>query len=220
MRTACSLIGGFLLFFAGLAFAETVTYGPLQTGDDEREDAGGSCLQETSFNAGVPSGELQHKIGGDASGCNSEWATSVEFDLAALPSHAVTSATLIIRKTGYSDDSQGFAYLGAFAYAATGSPTTVERADLTPDTALSILYPPAANVDLEFDVTSAIQALLGDGDTRAGLLLAGVYSEVGYEDWISVGGKGYIFPPRLSIIFDRTIATESTPWSQYKQLYR
>jgi len=192
----------------------------LQSGDDEREDAGGSCLQETSFNAGVASGELHLRIGGDASGCNSEWATSVELDLAVLPSHAVTSATLVVRKTGYSDDSQGFAYIGAFVYAATGSVTTVERADLTPDTALSIVYPPAANVDLDFDVTSAIQALLGDGETLAGLLLAGVYSEVGYEDWISVGGKGYVSPPRLIVAFERTIATESTPWSQVKHLYR
>lgn len=215
---ACFL---FLGFGAGLAGGETVTYVPLQCGDDEREDAGGTCLQETSFNAGTVSAAQHLKIGGDAAGCNSEWAASFEFDLSARPAmSALVAATLVVRKTGYSDDAQGFAYLGAFAYGATGTPVIVERADLTPETAQSIVYPPAANIDVEFEVTAAIQALLAGGGTRAGILLAGVYSEVGYEDWISVGGTNSMAPPRLIVTFDRSIATEPATWSAIRSAYR
>jgi len=214
------LISGVTLVIAHAAFADVVTYLPLQSGDDERVDASGACPREARFDAGTVSGELHLKIGGDTAGCDSEWATSVEFDLSAAPSRAVSAATLLIRKTGYSDDSQGFAAIGAFAYPATGSVVTVERDDLTPDTALSIVYPSAANVDLAFEVTAAIQDLLLEGRTRAGLLLAGVYSEVGYEDWISVGSKSYVIPPRLVVTFELPIGIESSSWSASKRLYR
>lgn len=212
-----------LFFVAGgvVAGAETVTYLPLQCGDDEREDAGGTCLQETSFEAGSVSTALHLKVGGDAAGCNSEWAASFEFDLSSRPAQsALLAATLVVRKTGYSDDAQGFAYIGAFAYGATGSLVEVLRTDLTPETALSIVYPPAANIDVSFDVTAAIQALVSAGGTRAGLLLAGVYSEVGYEDWISVGGTNYVAPPRLVVTYERSIATQPTTWSAIRSIYR
>ena len=215
------LCGLFLLFCAGAASADIVTYSPLQCGEDKREDAGGTCLQETSFYAGAISAAMHLKVGGDTAGCNSEWATSLEFDLGAGPPlGAIMSATLIVRKTGYSDDSQGFAYIGAFAYQATGFVVTVERADLTPETALSIVYPTAANTDLSFDVTPAIQALVSGGKPCAGLLLAGVYSEVGYEDWISVGGANYSTPPRLVVAYARPIAIRGVTWSVLRSLYR
>lgn len=220
MRAASAWTCGLLLLFTTTAAgAATVTYLPVQCGDDEREDGGGVCPQETKFYAGTVSTALHLKVGGDTAGCNSEWAASFEFVLDPLP-RAVTAATLVVRKTGYSDDAQGFAYIGAFAYPATGAVETIERAALTPDTALSIVYPPAANVDLHFDVTAAIQGLAAGGGSRAGLLLAGVYSEVGYEDWISVGGTAYAIPPRLVVEFELPIATQSLTWSSVRSLYR
>lgn len=216
-----AICGLLLLLSIGVARADETTLNPLQCGDDEREDAGGTCLQETAFTAGTVSGALHLKVGGEAAGCNSEWAVSLEFDLGPLPQQqAIVSATLVVRKTGYSDDSQGFAYLGAFAYPATGSPVAVARADLTPETALDVLYPSAANTDLSFDVTAAVQELASHGGTRAGLLLAGVYSEVGYEDWISVGGTAYPVPPRLVVVTEGAVATERASWSGLKGRYR
>jgi hypothetical protein len=220
MRLVHSCVLALALGWSNATLAQTVTYLPVQCGHDEREEGGGGCPNESSFIAGIPSGELHLKVGGETAGCNSEWAGSIEFDLTNVPSRAVTSATLIVRKTGYSDDSQGFAYIGCYAYDATGAAVVVEREDLDLDAALSILYPPAANVDLAFDVTSAIQALVEDGGTLAGLLLAGVYSEIGYETWISIGGKSYPFPPRLVVEFERTIGVTALPWSGCKQLYR
>jgi hypothetical protein len=193
----------------------------LQCGDDEREDAGGACLQETDFLAGTSSVALHLRSGGEAYGCDSEWATSVEFDLSALaPALQVFEATLIVHKTGYSDDSQGFFYLGAFPYEATGGAVAVARSLLTPETTLDIVYPSAANVDLAFDVTSAVREWLADGADRAGFLLAGVYSEVGYEDWISIGGCGSAQPPRLLVVHEGTIGVAAKPWSGVKCSYR
>ena len=84
------------------------------------------------------------------------------------------------------------------------------RDDLTPETALDIAYPSAANTDLSFDVTAAVQAWVNAGAAKAGLLLAPVYSEIGYEDWISVGGCGYAAPPRLIVVHEGAVADEST----------
>lgn len=210
-----------VLLAAGAAAADQMTLGPLQCGDDERVDGGGSCPQETAFTAGTVSTAYHLKVGGDAYGCNSEWAASLEFGLDALPPGvALVSATLVVRKTGYSDDSQGFFYLGAFAYPATGSPVAVERDDLTPETMLDVVYPPAANVDLSFDVTAAVQAVLGGESGRVGLLLAGVYSEAGYEDWISVGGATYAVPPRLVVEYQATVDAQAWSWSRVKGAYR
>jgi hypothetical protein len=222
MRHAHLVLGALLvLLAAGAATADQMTLGPLQCGDDERVEGAGSCPQETAFTAGTVSTAYHLKVGGDSYGCNSEWATSLEFALDALPPNAVlVSATLVVRKTGYSDDSQGFFYLGAFAYPATGSPVAVERDGLTPETMLDVVYPPAANVDLSFDVTPAVRAVLDEGGARAGLLLAGVYSEAGYEDWISIGGAAYAVPPRLVVEYQATVGALTRSWSQVKGAYR
>ncbi|MBK6733727.1 MAG: hypothetical protein IPG61_06495 [bacterium] len=203
------------------AIAVEVTLAPTLCGHDEREEGAGACPQEADFKAGVSGADLHLKIGGEAWGCDSEWATSLEFDLGGLPMGAeVYIATLVVRKTGYSDDSEGFTYLGAYAYDATGSEVLLARDDLTPETALDIAYPSAANTDLSFDVTAAVQAWLNAGTAKAGLLLAPVYSEIGYEDWISVGGCGYALPPRLVIVHEGDVVDESTSWSDLKANYR
>ena len=216
---ASGLFATCLLVTAATAVEETLA--PTLCGHDEREEGAGACPQETVFKAGVPGAELHLKIGGEAWGCDSEWATSLEFDLGGLPVGAeVYIATLVVRKTGYSDDSEGFTYLGAYAYDPTGSEVLLARDDLTPETALDIAYPSAANTDLSFDVTAAVQAWLNAGTAKAGLLLAPVYSEIGYEDWISVGGCGYALPPRLVIVHEGAVVDESTSWSDLKANYR
>lgn len=218
---ACLLPLLLSLLLATAAAAVETTLPPVLCGHDEREEGAGACPQETAFKAGVGSSDLHLKIGGEAWGCDSEWAASMEFDLGLVPAGAqVYSATLIVRKTGYSDDSEGFTYLGAYAYDPTGSEVPVERADVTPETALDIAYPSAANTDLTFDVTAAVQAWVGGGAAKAGLMLAPVYPEIGYEDWISVGGCGYALPPRLVVVHEGAVADEATSWSQLKAGYR
>ena len=206
---------------AAPALADTMVCTLLQAGDDEREDAASPCLQEAAFQAGIASTELNLKVGGNSFGCDSEFATSVEFDLSAIPTGLpIYSATLIVRKTGYSDDAAGFAYIGAFAYGATGSVVQVPRDDLSLDTALDVLYPPAQNTDLSFDVTSAVQDWIDDGEARGGLLISGIYSEAGYEDWISIGGMGYSQPPRLVVEHEGTVASVLRSWSAVKGDFR
>lgn len=218
--TCLLLLASLVVASAALATVE-VTLAPLQGGDDEREDGVGTCLNETTFYAGTVATAANLKIGGEAAGCDSEWGSSLEFDLSDIPPHQpVLSATLIVRKTGYSDDSQGFAYLGAYAYAATGGVVSLDRAALTPETALDVLYPSAANVDLSFDVTAGVLDLVNDGMTRLGVFLAGVYSEVGYEDWISIGGTTSYAPPRLVVVSEGTIPAETGTWSAMKACYR
>lgn len=204
-----------------VATAAELSLPPTLCGHDEREEGAGACPHETAFKAGIASPDLHLKIGGQAWGCDAEWATSLEFDLGALPSGTqVYSAMLVVRKTGYSDDSEGFTYLGAYAYQPTGSEVVVERAAVTPDTALDIVYPSAANTDLSFDVTAAVQAWVLAGVAKGGFLLAPVYPEIGYEDWISVGGCGYVLPPRLVVVHEGAVAGEATSWSQLKATYR
>jgi len=222
MKHALLLACGLLVALAAtVAASDTVTIPPLQSGDDEREFGSGACPQETKFTAGTVSTAPHLKVGGEAAGCDSEWATSLEFALDAVPAQQpVVSAVLTVRKTGYSDDSEGFPYVGVFAYPATGAPVTVGRDELTPDTALDVVFPSSANVDLSFDVTAAVQVLVDAGAARAGFLLAGVYSEVGYEDWISVGGATYAFPPRLVVVYEGTVPTNEAGWSSVKAAYR
>ena len=218
----CSLVLGCCLCITTLSTSADETAAPLlRCGDEEREDAGSACQQESAFLAGNNSPALHLRIGGEAWGCDSEWATSLEFDLSPIPvGLQVYAATLVVRKTGYSDDAQGFFYVGVFPYAATGAIVSIPRATLTPDTALDIVYPPAANVDLAFDVTPAVREWVATGVARAGLLLAGVYSEVGYDDWISVGGAGSTFPPRLHVVHEGTVGAPATSWAGVKSLYR
>lgn len=212
---------GLLAGAAAHATATETTLAPTLCGHDEREDGAGGCPGEAAFKAGVPSADLHLKIGGEAWGCDSEWASSFEFDLGLLPGGAeIYIATLVVRKTGYSDDSQGFTYLGAYAYDPTGAEVPVARDDLTPETALAIVYPSAANTDLSFDVTAAVQAWAAAGAAKAGLLLAPVYSEIGYEDWISVGGCGYAVPPRLIVVHEGAVRSAQTSWSDLKASYR
>lgn len=202
-------------------FAAEVTLGPLQCGEDEREDAPVPCLQEDFFLGGTVSTIVNLRTGGTAYGCNAEFATTLEFDLQWLPpAHDVLGAALIVRKTGYADDAQGFFYLGAYAYPADGQPVPVPRAGLTPETALGIVYPPAENVDLVFDVTAAVQEAVGMERDRVGLLLAGIYSEAGYEDYITVGGTAHPNPPRLVVEFEGPVSAEPISWSAVKALHR
>lgn len=209
------------LAIAATAVGAELTIAPALCGHDEREDGAGACPREPAFRAGVASGDLHLMVGGQSWGCDSEWATSLEFDLGAVPAGAqVYSASLVVCKTGYSDDSAGFAYIGAFAYGPTGAEVQVGRDELTPDTALDIAYPPAANVDLAFDVTAAVQARVAAGAARVGILLAPVYPEAGYETWISVGGCGYSLPPRLVVVHEGAVAAEATTWSRLKATYR
>lgn len=215
------LVIGLVAASGGTAAAAEVALGPLQCGEDEREDADAPCLHEDAFQAGTVSTAMNLHTGGTAYGCNAEWATSLEFDLSWVPpAHRILQAVLVVRKTGYADDAQGFFYLGAFAYAAAGEEVAVPRADLTPETALGIVYPPAANVDLEFDVTSAVQEALAAERTRAGFLLAGIFSEAGYEDWITVGGITHPAPPRLVVEFEGPVAATPVTWSTVKALHR
>lgn len=215
------LVLGLLAGAASLVLADETTLPPALCGNDEREDGVGTCPVEAAFKAGVPSADLHLKIGGETWGCDSEWASSFEFDLSSLPAGAeVYVATLVVRKTGYSDDSQGFTYLGAYAYDPTGAEVPVAREDLTPETALAIAYPSAANTDLSFDVTAAVQAWAATGAARAGLLLAPVYPEIGYEDWISVGGCGYAVPPRLIVVYQGVVRSAPASWSDLKASFR
>ena len=221
MKQAILLACHLLVIAAAAAASDTVTIPPLQCGDDEREYGAGACPQETKFTAGTVSTALHLKVGGEAAGCDSEWATSLEFGLETVPAQQpVVSAVLVVHKTGYSDDSEGFPYVGVFAYPATGAPVSVGRDELTPDTVLDVVFPSSANVDLSFDVTAAVQALVDAGAARAGFLLAGVYSEVGYEDWISVGGMAYAVPPRLVVVYEGTVAAPAGSWSAVKAAYR
>ena len=218
----CTALG-----LAGLAGATTLDIPAALVGEDEREDAAAPCLQEDAFTAGVASTAASLRVGGTAYGCNAEFAACFEFDLDAAfgpgprPAGAdVLSATLVVRKTGWADDAQGFAYTAAFAYLATGAPILVPRDDLDPDTALDVLYPPVANVDLSFDVVAALRDALDDDADRLGLLLAGVYSEAGYEDYITVGGAGSAAPPRLVVVFNEPVATTGLSWSTLKAVWR
>jgi len=206
---------------AGTSGAVTLTLGPTLCGESEREFAPAPCLEEPAFQAGVPTAELNLKVGGNAYGCDSEWAAGFEFDLATAPAgQVIVSATLVVHKTGYADDAQGFPYIGAFSYTASGAPVPVPRDDLDPDTALDIMYPPVANVDLFFDVTATVQELIDDSAPLAGFLVAGIYSEAGYHNHIFVGGCANTSPPRLEIVFNAPVATEGASWSTLKALYR
>lgn len=223
VRTLLQRAGlGLLLGLVALpAAADETALALLQCGDDQRGEAGGSCVQEDDFIAGTSSAAPNLMVGGTAYGCSSEWGASFEFDLSPIPAGLqVFSATLVVRKTGYSDDSQGFFYIGVFPYAATGAAVAMPRDDLTPDTTLDVVYPPAANVDLYFDVTPAVAQWVADGAGRAGLLVAGIYSEAGYEDWISVGGANSLFPPRLFVSHEGAVGTAATPWTVVKARYR
>lgn len=215
------MIAPLLMFITGTSVALTVNLAPTRCGESERVFGTPPCPQDPAFLAGTVSSETSLKVGGNAYGCDSEWGTSLEFDLTPVPEgQVINSATLVVHKTGYADDAQGFAYLGAFRYPATGAEVAVPREDLTPETAEDILYPPAANTDLSFDVTSAVQEMISDETKMAGFLLAGIYSEVGYHDYIFIGGATSSNPPRLEIEYHAPVAAQAASWSKVKALYR
>ena len=190
----------------------------LRVGEDERVEGIGSCPVEADFIAGTVSTAYSLRVGGNAYGCDSEWGVSAEFDLSAFaPGQAVLAAEFVVRKTGHED---GLPYVAAFAYTATGSEVLLPRADLGPDTALDIVAPTAANVDLHFTVTGRVQDLIDDGAARAGLFLCGVYSEVGRMDRIYVGGAPHDAPPRLVITTEGAVALERSTWSGIRSLFR
>lgn len=219
-RIAVLIMAG-LLACAGSAQAYVLTLAPDRTGHDEREDAPSPCLQETAFLAGLDLPDANLQVGGNSYGCDSEWAASFEFDLGGVAApEVVLSATLTVTKTGYADGAQGFFYLGVYAYPATGAAMDVPRADLTPETALAVTYPPAANTAMVFDVTQTVSDLVAGSVGRAGFLLAGIYSEAGYLDWISVGGAGSTHPPTLEIELQGVVEDAPAAWSRIKALYR
>lgn len=207
---------------AGAALALTSTLPATVGGHDERVDGIDPCPQEMAFLLGAASAEISLQVGGNAWGCDSEWAAAFRFDLSGFAAgQPIDSATLIVRKTGYADDSSGFPYVGAFAFEPAAVPVEVLRDDLTPMTALDVLMPGAPNVDLSFTVTSAVQNFLDDGAPEAGLLLCGIYSEAGYHDFIYVGNVGHTYPPRLVIEYtENTVATADRSFDAVKSLYR
>ncbi len=157
-------------------------------------------------------------VGGNAWGCDSEWGVSAEFDLSAFhPGQTILAAEFVVRKTGHEE---GLPYVAAFAYAATGGEVLLPRADLNEYTALDIMAPTQANVDLHFTVTDHIQDLIDDGAARAGVFLCGVNSEVGRMDRIYVGGAPHGYPPRLVITTEGPVSGETATWSALKSIYR
>ncbi|MBU1074384.1 hypothetical protein KKG45_14175, partial [bacterium] len=148
----------------------------------------------------------------------SEWGVSAEFDLSAFnPGQTILAAEFVARKTGHEE---GLPYVAAFAYQATGDEVPLPRADLDMYTALDIVAPTQANVDLFFSVTGHVQDAIDDGAARVGVFLCGVYSEVGRMDRIYVGGSPHVYPPRLVITTDGPVAGESSTWSGIKTIYR
>lgn len=215
------MIALLMVFTVGTSVALTVNLAPTRCGESERVFGTPPCPQDPAFLAGTVCSEMSLKVGGNAYGCDSEWGTSLEFDLTPVPEgQVINSATLVVRKTGYADDAQGFAYLGAFRYPATGAEVAVPRDDLTPETAEDILYPPAANTDLYFDVTSAVQEMISDEGKLVGFILAGVYSEAGYHDYIFVGGTTNSNPPCLEVEYHAPVAAQQASWSRVKALFR
>ena len=190
----------------------------LQVGEDERVEGTDPCPQEADFVAGTISSVYSLKVGGNAYGCDSEWGVSAEFDLSALnPGQTIFAAEFIVRKTGHEE---GLPYVAAYAYEATGGEVLLPRVDLDMYTALDIVAPTQANVDLYFTMTEHVQELVDDGASRVGVFLCGVHSEVGRMDRIYVGGSLHDYPPRLVITTDNTVAGESSTWSGVKSIYR
>ncbi len=208
-----------VLALPAAAVAETVFTAPLlQAGEDERVEGAGGCPVEPDFVAGTVSTAYGLQVGGNAWGCDSEWGTSVEFDLSAFtPGVTVLAAELVVRKTGHEE---GLPYVGAYAYAADGGEVLVPRAALDEFSALDNRAPGAANVDLAFAVTDHVADLVADGEPRAGFLLCGVFSEVGRMDRIYVGGATHAAPPRLLITVEGTVAGEGLAWGAVKTLWR
>jgi hypothetical protein len=204
------------------AMAVTLSLTATLAGHDERVDAPDPCLQEGFFLAGTASAEANLRVGGNSYGCDSEWAAGLQFDLSDFSTgQQIQSAQLMVRKTGYADDAAGFAIVGTYSYPASGGSVSVLRSGLTPETALDIVSPPAANVDMEFTVTSAVQDLIDDGIFDAGFLLCGVYSEVGYLNYITIGNTTGSNPPLLVIEFEEgTVPASSDGWGSVKSLFR
>lgn len=67
---------------------------------------------------------------------------------------------------------------------------------------------------------AAVRDLVDDSVGRAGFLLAGIYSEAGYEDWVSVGGGGSTHPAILEVELQGVVAGAPSSWSRIKTLYR
>ncbi|MBC8426593.1 hypothetical protein H8E07_20955 [bacterium] len=190
----------------------------LQAGEDERIEGTGACPVEPDFLAGSVSTAYSLHVGGNAWGCDSEWGASAEFDLTAfVPGQTILAAEFVVRKTGHEE---GLPYVAAFGYEATGAEVPLPRADLDMYSALDIVAPGQANVDLHFTVTGFVQDLIDDGAARAGLFLCGVYSEVGRMDRIYVGGTPHAFPPRLIITTEGPVGGETATWSGIKTIYR
>ncbi|MCP4571722.1 MAG: hypothetical protein GY838_05165 [bacterium] len=194
----------------------------LGTGHEEREDAGGTCLSETAFVAGVHDAVTQLQVGGDSAGCDAEWGACAEFDFAAIGTgNPILGATLHLRYTGYGDDAAGLPYVGLFAYAYTALPVVLPRADLNDQTALAIFAPTGTtNVDFSFDVTDHVIDLVAENIFQASFFVCGVFSEVGYNDLVYFGGASHANPPRLVVTTLQPVPVESRSWGRVKALYR
>lgn len=216
------LVAALALSGIGTAGAVTITLTATAGDHDERGDGGGLCPLEDAFLLGGSASAASLQVGGNAWGCDSEWAASFRFDLNGIDTGAeIEQALLVVRKTGYADDSSGFPYIGAYAFTPGATPVEILRADLTPTTAQDVLLPGAPNVDLEFDVTGAVQDFVDDASPEAGLLLCGIYNEAGYHDFIYVGNIGHTYPPRLIIEYtEGTVPSRRFSFDAIKSLYR
>jgi hypothetical protein len=217
-RRGTTTLAGILMLLAGATAAAMDYSAPLlQAGDDERVEGADGCPQEAAFLAGTVSTAASLYVGGNAWGCDSEWGTSAEFDLSAFgPGQTVLAAEFVVRKTGHEE---GLPYVAAFGYGATGGEVVLPRDDLDEYSALDIVAPGVANVDLHFTITAYLQDLLDDGAARAGFFLCGVYSEVGRIDRIYVGGSTHEFPPRLILSVDGPVVATRSTWGAVKSLY-
>lgn len=199
-----------------------VTADLLGTGHEEREDGGGTCLHEPAFIAGVYDAVTQLQAGGDNAGCDSEWAAFAEFDFSVVGEDGIVeSATLHLRYTGYGDDAMGLPYVGVFGYTYAGGPVILPRDDLEARSALAVFAPTSVtNVDIAVDVTSYVADLAGQQTFRAGFLVCGAFSEVGYNDLVYFGGAGHVHPPRLVITVTSPVPAQPRSWGAVKSAHR
>lgn len=223
-RTASTLCFLFLtLTWCGLVTAQNDFPAPLLgTGHYERVDDGGECANDPNFVAGVYDAVTQLQVAGNSAGCDSEWGAFAEFDYADIGSgNVVLSATLVLRYTGYGDDTTGLPYVGVYGYEYAGGPVVLPRDQLTDQTALAIFAPTGTtNVDFELDVTDYVVDLVEEEIFQTGFFVCGVFSEVGYDTLVYFGGSSHAHAPRLIITTEDPVQNQRCSWGKVKALYR
>lgn len=153
--------------------------------------------------------------------CATEWASILEFDLSEVPVGAVISATLSLHAMPGYDTAPT---VGVFAYAPAPAGVLLERADLTPATALDTIVPPTEDATFTLDVSAGVREALDAGWTEFGLLLAGA------DDLSGGDVAGLLFAgllsdqfglpvPTLTVVVDEMVGRESHSWGAVKSLY-